>query len=248
MSTSLNAGQSNPSDRPLAHHGRYVTSVRLAGDVVISGGYDGRLIWWDRHHGQVIRTVEAHQRWIRNIAVSQDNTKIASVGDDMVARIWDVETGARLHELRGHAEHTPSGFAMMLYNCVFSGDGNYLATADRIGHVIIWEVATGRQISAVDAPLLYTWDATQRIRSIGGARAWRFHRTASTSPSAASVKSAMWIVCPADRALKSSIGPSRKRVAEFTGPNGIVNRLTISSIRGLAMCRRRRQHRPGHVL
>src|SRR5438270_12650630 len=78
----LNAGENQPADRELASHGRYVTSVRLAGEMAISGGYDGRLIWWDRERRQIVRTVEAHGRWIRSIAVSPDGTKIASVGDD----------------------------------------------------------------------------------------------------------------------------------------------------------------------
>src|SRR5579859_3302889 len=56
----------------LADHGRYVTSVRVAGGVAVSGGYDGRLIWWDLAQRRVVRTIDAHRRWIRNIAVSPD--------------------------------------------------------------------------------------------------------------------------------------------------------------------------------
>src|SRR5438045_2213134 len=100
----INALENNAADRELAAHGRYVTSVRIAGAFAISGGYDGRLIWWDRERRLVVRTVEAHERWLRAIAVSPDSTKIASVGDDMVARLWNAATGERLHELRGHAE------------------------------------------------------------------------------------------------------------------------------------------------
>ncbi len=221
----LNAGESNPADRALADHGRYVTSVRLAAGHVISGGYDGRLIWWERARGQVVRTVAAHSRWIRSIAVSPDGTKIASVADDMVCRIWNAATGERLHELRGHAERTPTGFSMMLYNCVFSADGRQLATGDRIGHVIIWDTATGQQLGFVDAPLLYTWDGTQRIRSIGGARGLAF----SPDGSQLAVGGVGQI-----NNVDSLQGPSRvevfhwsrrERVLEFTGPPGIVNRL-----------------------
>jgi WD40 repeat protein len=221
----LNAGEGNPPDHELANHGRYVTSVALAGATAISGGYDGRLIWWDREKHEVVRAVVAHQRWIRRIAVSPDGSKLASVADDMVGRIWNAATGERLRELRGHAERTPTGFDTMLYNCVFSADGRYLATGDRIGHVIVWEVATGRQLAAVDAPLLYTWDGTQRIRSIGGVRGMAF------SPDGRHL--AVGGVGQINN-VDSLAGPSRveifdwsirERVLEFTGPNGIVNRL-----------------------
>src|SRR5438067_11358906 len=59
----INALETSPAERELAVHGRYVTSVRIAGVMAISGGYDGRLIWWDRERRQVIRTVDAHERW-----------------------------------------------------------------------------------------------------------------------------------------------------------------------------------------
>src|SRR5438067_7539762 len=106
----LSAAQGGPAPRDLADHGRYVTSVRLTDDMVISGGYDGRLIWWDLEDGGVIRTVAGHRRWIRQIAVSPDGCKVASVADDMVCRVWNTRSGRLMHELRGHAEQTPQHF------------------------------------------------------------------------------------------------------------------------------------------
>src|SRR5437660_5450156 len=92
----LDASQTTPQDRELANHGRYVTSVRLAGQTVISGGYDGHLIWWDLERGREVRNSEAHSRWIRMLAVSPDGTKLASVGDDMVCRLWNIANRERL--------------------------------------------------------------------------------------------------------------------------------------------------------
>ena len=221
----LDASQNNPQDRELADHGRYVTSVRLVQGKVISGGYDGRLIWWDLANNRAIRTIEAHSRWIRHIAVSPDQSKIASVGDDMVCRIWNVENGERLHELRGHERRTPTHFDSMLYICRFSNDGRFLATGDRVGHVVIWDVNNGEQLSSVETPELYTWDGRQRIRSIGGVRALAF------SPN--DLYLAIGGVGQIGN-VDSIAGPSRVEVFDwqkgeqlyvFTGENGIVNRL-----------------------
>src|SRR5262245_5934568 len=141
-----------------ADHGRYATCVRLVGNTAISGSYDGRLIWWDVQNRRAIRTIDGHTRQVRHLAVSPDGTRIASVGDDMVCRIWNVSTGERLHELRGHQERTPTNFVSMLYVCAYSNDGSRLATGDRVGHVVIWDTTNGRQLFAVEAPTLYTWD------------------------------------------------------------------------------------------
>jgi WD40 repeat protein len=213
--------------QPVEHadHGRYVTAVRLAGHTVVSGGYDGQLIWWDLAERRTIRTIQGHTRQVRHLAVSPDGTQLASVGDDMVCRLWNLSTGARLHELRGHAERTPQHFGSMLYVCAFSNDGRRLATGDRVGHVVIWDVAAARQLAAVEAPTLYTWDGVQRIRSIGGVRGLAF------SPDGTHLAiGGVGQIGNVD-ALQ---GPSRVEVFDwqrrerlyfFTGQNGIVNKL-----------------------
>jgi WD40 repeat protein len=171
----IDVAQQNIQSIEHADHGRYVTAVRVVGNTAISGGYDGRLIWWDIQNRRPIRTIDdAHARQIRHLAVAPDGTKIASVADDMVCRIWNVATGEKLHELRGHEERTPTHFSSMLYVCAYSNDGRHLATGDRVGHVVIWDTATGLRLSAIEAPTLYTWDGVQRIRSIGGVRGLAF--------------------------------------------------------------------------
>ena len=54
-----------------AGHQSYVTGVALAGNRLITGSYDGQLIWWDAEKKQQIRAVaDAHSLWIRRVAVS----------------------------------------------------------------------------------------------------------------------------------------------------------------------------------
>jgi WD40 repeat protein len=62
----------------------------------------------------------------------------------------------------------------MLYAAAFSADGKRMATADKIGHVIVWDTETGKKESELDAPVMYTWDKTQRLHSIGGIRSVAF--------------------------------------------------------------------------
>jgi len=160
--------------RELVGHESYVTGTVFAGDQLISGAYDGRLIWWDTEKLQPIRSVKAHARWIRELVSTPDGRRVISVADDMVCRVWDVATGDLIHELRGHEVQTPHHFPSMLYTCAVSADGAYLATGDRVGHNVVWDLATGKQIAAVETPTMYTWDPKQRIHSIGGVRSLAF--------------------------------------------------------------------------
>jgi WD40 repeat protein len=158
----------------MAGHTSYVTGLAIAGEQLVSGSYDGQLIWWNTATREQVRKIKGHDKWIRDVKVSPDGKLIASVGDDMVCRLWDAESAKLKHELRGHEPMTPTQFTSMLYTCAFSADGKLLATADRVGHIEIWDVAAAKSVASVEAPELYTWDGKQRIRSIGGVRSLAF--------------------------------------------------------------------------
>ncbi|MHB1425740.1 MAG: WD40 repeat domain-containing protein [Gemmataceae bacterium] len=170
----LDLAASKPEAKALGEHQSYVTGLALAGKTAVSGSYDGRLIWWDIDARKQIRVVEAHTKWIRKVASSPDGKTIASVGDDMVCRLWNAADGKMLRELRGHAEQTPHQYPSMLFVCTFSPDGKFLATADKIGHIVVWEIDDGKPAKTLEAPGMYTWDPVQRKHSIGGTRSLAF--------------------------------------------------------------------------
>jgi WD40 repeat protein len=169
---SLSAPRFEPAE--LYVHGSYVTGLALTGDRLVSGGYDGKLTWWDTSARRVVRTVDAHDKWVRRVAASPDGRRVASVADDMACKVWDAATGESVHVLRGHAPTTPNDFPSMLFSVAFSADGAFIATADKVGHVVIWDTASGTSVAVVEAPGLYTWDPVQRRHSIGGARSVAF--------------------------------------------------------------------------
>ncbi len=142
----------------MSGHQSYVTGLALAGDLLVSGGYDGKLIWWNAQTHEKVREADAHSRWIRGVVASPDGKTVASVADDMVCRLWEAESGKLLHELKGHDEHTPNHYPSMLYACAISHDGKLVATGDRVGHVVVWELATGKQLATLETPVMYTWD------------------------------------------------------------------------------------------
>ena len=160
--------------KELYAHETYVTGLTLVGKTLVSGGYEGKLIWFDIEAKKQIRAIEAHSKWIRNVISSPDGKTIASVGDDMFCRVWETATGKMVYELKGHEDKTPQHFLSMLYAVTFSKDGKFLATGDKVGHVVIWNVADGKPVATLEAPVMYTWDPTQRRHSIGGIRSLAF--------------------------------------------------------------------------
>lgn len=159
----------------LYDHRSYVMGVAKIGDVLVSGGWDRTLVWWDVKAGKEIRRNEqAHAKWIRAVEASPDGTLFASIADDMFLRLWDAKSGDLVREMKGHEEHTPQQYPSMLYAATFSPDGKFIATGDRVGHVVVWEVASGKQVATLESPENYTWDPRQRRRSIGGIRSLAF--------------------------------------------------------------------------
>ena len=85
---------------------------------LISGDYHGNLIWWqgDAPEPKPLRMVEAHQGWIRAVAVSPDGKTVASCGNDHAVKLWNAVDGKPIRTLEGHQSH--------VYNVAFHPDGN----------------------------------------------------------------------------------------------------------------------------
>lgn len=217
--------------KELHSHGSYVTGVALAGKMLVSGGYDGKLVWWDTAAGKLVRTVDAHARFIRKVIASPDGKLVASVADDMLCKLWDAESGKLVKELRGHKEKTPQGFGSMLYTCAFSNDGKRLATVDKVAHIIVWDVESGKESGACDAPIMYTWDQVQRLHSIGGARAVAFSPDGKELAVGGTGKIGNIDHLEAKARIEVFDWAKGKQVGEFPGDKhqGIVNRLAWSA-------------------
>jgi WD40 repeat protein/transcriptional regulator with XRE-family HTH domain len=74
-----------------------------SGKVVVSGGSDGRLRWWDVQNAgglECMREREAHQGTVHALKVSPDGRTLASCGDDGAIMLWDLESGEHVRTLR----------------------------------------------------------------------------------------------------------------------------------------------------
>ena len=149
----------------LKAHDSWVFSLActLDGAHVISGGGDGRLVWWPVADAapQPVRTLEAHTGWIRCLAISPDGQLLASGGNDGVVRLWNVADGSLVRELRGHDTN--------IYSVTFHPQGTWLLSGDLRGNIVQWTVATGERVRAFDAKALWSYNGGQGV-DFGGVR------------------------------------------------------------------------------
>ncbi len=132
----------------------WVRALALPNDeLLLTGGYDGRLIWWPAQADkpEPLRTVAAHDGWIRALALHPDGQRFATCGNDGHVRIWSLADGSLLHDLTGHARH--------VYNVAFHPAGTELISGDLVSRFLQWDVASGKQVREFTIATLHKYDA-----------------------------------------------------------------------------------------
>jgi len=149
----------------LAGHDSWVRAIAFTkdGSFTITGGYEGRLIWWPTaaEKPEPVRSVDAHQGWLRSMSSSSDGKLLATGGNDLAVRLWNIEDGSLVRELAGHERP--------VYCVHFHPNGEFLLSGDLVGVVKQWNVATGQLVRSFDAKALHTYEAGQQV-DFGGVR------------------------------------------------------------------------------
>ncbi|MFO0818084.1 MAG: WD40 repeat domain-containing protein [Pirellulales bacterium] len=155
----------------LTGHDSWVRSLGFStnGEVIVTGGYDGRLVWWPAlvDKPAPARTVEAHQGWIRALSVSPDGQWVATCGNDRHVKIWQMSDGMLVRDLTGHESH--------VYNVAFHPNGKELVSGDLKSQYIHWDATTGEVKRKFAIPALHKYDAGF-LADIGGAHSMAFGR------------------------------------------------------------------------
>ncbi|HKV01498.1 MAG TPA: hypothetical protein VJQ26_05200, partial [Ktedonobacteraceae bacterium] len=71
-----------------------------SGEVLVSGGSDGMLRWWEVQSRECVQVRQAHQGTVQALKVSPDGRTLASCGDDGAITLCDLQSGERLRTLR----------------------------------------------------------------------------------------------------------------------------------------------------
>ena len=167
-----------------AKHASYASGCVLQpdGKTLISGGYDGCLIWHDVETRSAIRQVKAHGFWSWQIALSPDGARIATVtgqflvgsekyepapASEPTVKIYDAESGDLLQAFT----HLPP-----VLSVAFSPDGQHVAAANMMGDVRVWDVASGVQTAQFSTPDFTSWGIIKSPHYLGGIYGLAFAR------------------------------------------------------------------------
>lgn len=133
---SMNVSVRHVRDGKAGSHASPQTCVAFSPDnrYFASGGYDGRVVVYDRETGEP-RWTGQHQRLVNGVRFAPSGTLLASVSADKTCRIWDVATGRLVNVLSRQPDDL---------NCVSWLADDSLVTVSQDGTGRIWEIADGR--------------------------------------------------------------------------------------------------------
>ncbi len=113
------------------NHRQYSCDISRDGKWLVSSGWQ-QLQLWDVQRGARVRVLNGHGNTVIDSAFHPDSQRLLSVGNDGFLRLWDVSTGAELHNARSSSEHPPNAVA-------FNSDGRLFCSAHRGGDLMLWQ-------------------------------------------------------------------------------------------------------------
>ncbi|MDB6070544.1 MAG: repeat protein [Verrucomicrobiales bacterium] len=160
-------------------HTSYASGCVLLPDgrTVISGGYDGWLMWHDTATRRCFRRVQAHRFWNWQLALSPDGRRLAAVTGQYLPGGWKYEPAPETEpsvkvfdtltgDLVAAFTHGPP-----VLSCAFTHDGNHLAAANLMGDIKVWNLpgsAGGQPVSQWNTPDFSSWGTTKSHHYCGG--------------------------------------------------------------------------------
>lgn len=130
--------QTGESVNILKRHNGPVWALSLSGELLVSGGEDKKLIFWNNYQVTDLGISVDNGFPIRSIDFAPDGKLLAVCGDDQTVRIWDVQSGTCIGVLEGHLGRIRS--------VNFSPCGKLLASGSEDQTIRLWDVNTNKCI------------------------------------------------------------------------------------------------------
>jgi WD40 repeat protein len=158
---------------PLKGHDGWVTRIEFhpRDKRLIAADSWGQLCAWQYDAEQMPpawQLKQAHDGWIRQLAISPDGSQLATCGIDKMIRVWSATDGAKLLELLAGED---------VLSIAFAPDGKSLVSGDLRGVVKHWDLAAQQVVREFDASIFYLLSF---IQDVGGVRSLAFDAEGNT--------------------------------------------------------------------
>ncbi|MDR2440968.1 MAG: WD40 repeat domain-containing protein [Planctomycetaceae bacterium] len=112
------------------------------GRLLAIGGDDCIVRLWDVQTKGFTRELQEHLDWVRGLAFSPDQTRLATVGQDGQIKLWDVQNGALVRSLKGAVRGTQK--------VLFHPNGSQFAVCGFEKNVRVYDAATGDLLKTLE--------------------------------------------------------------------------------------------------
>ena len=155
--------------RSLKGHKSWVRSIDFSaeGDQVFTACWGGDIHVWDTSQDEPtpLQTIHAHHGSARFVRISPDGKQLATCGNDLLVKVWNLADGKLVHEFAGHKRH--------VYGVDFHPDGAHLVSQDLMGGINVWDLKSGKHQRSIDASVMTGYD-NKFAADMGGARDMQF--------------------------------------------------------------------------
>lgn len=148
---------------PIVGHRGWVQAIGFApkGDTLYSADSWGTICAWpyrDEDASPAWKIEDAHDGWVRDLAVSRDETLVATVGRDRFVRVWSAKDGSLVNELP-QQEH-------ILCRVAIHPDGQSVVSGDLMGNVRHWNIDSGKLVRETAFEKMHYYDRIQDVPGI----------------------------------------------------------------------------------
>ena len=142
----LNTGDNFALANTLRTENGSISTVAIAsqsqqGQLVASGNSDGTISVWNLSTGELITTLEGHEKAVNAVVISRDGELLASGSDDSTVKIWNLNNFELVRTLEGHQE-TVSSLAI-------APNGKTLVSGSWDKTIKIWNPTTGELLQTL---------------------------------------------------------------------------------------------------
>ncbi|KAG5506370.1 hypothetical protein JKF63_05873 [Porcisia hertigi] len=124
-------------------------AVTRCGTFMIAGTANGTVLLWNLHSGDLIKNYKGHLRAVHCVAISADDSLVATASEDSVCKVWNLATIASLRMREVVPRCVFAGHSLDVCCCTFLNHSNVLLTGSSDRTCRLVDPNTGEQLRSI---------------------------------------------------------------------------------------------------